>query len=351
MNTQVPLICSSHPGRPVRYICLADECPYEPKSCILCVKNSHPKCPSDLFVTTKRFLEKIKINNNEHTDFLYHKDYVKKLIDQIQKEVKFKLQKTLLNKRKTTVKLIDIDFTELEEKDLEYIRKNFTVMLNEETGRIEFKSLAHCGAKGIKSSLVFHQLCKKQLVKRFLKGLERVRFNFKCLTPKDFEFCEKNIILKPDSGGVKASRKNPSIKSYSCLVYRQPLEDHVFKIKITGIHSDSFLDIGVTTETRLNSMRSNSAVGFGNSFGSNGNISYCGTSTTRMKNLAAPLPKHAVGKEIFLKFEKEIKKVYIYNESKSLNLTNSSLLANENYYFFIALHYPESSCDIEMDNC
>ena len=343
--------CEIHEDRTVRYVCLFEECTAEPKSCIICIKNNHTDCPSNLIVKKEFFLKNLKINNTQHNDFLNHKDYIKKLIDQLGQETYSKLLRSIQTKTRTAVNMVDKSIDVNSSSDLEILCNHFQVLYNKEREEVEFKNISHMTKSELEKSLSFYNLQFKRLLNSFLSSLERVSFSLRSLSVKDFDFCTNHIVMTNTKKGVQVNRIAPTVKNYSCFFFSEPLENHVFKIKINTVHTDAFLDIGITTGSRYKAIIKNINSSLSNSFGASGNVSYCGTSTTRMKNLNPVLKKHEPGTVIYLKYDSDMKKVEIYDEGLNLNLVNSGALSSsEDYYFFVSLHYPESSCEVELES-
>ena len=145
-----------------------------------------------------------------------------------------------------------------------------------------------------------------------------------------------------NGGGISIKRtEDNSEMNYFMMVSKNPMQKFLFKVQITGIYStDRFLDMGLVSETRKNSCTT-----LLNTFGSSGNVSFCGYSQSGMTGKTPSSSSNSglsSGMEVFLDYNGTT--LHIYTEDKKADLKKD--LNSGNYYLYFVLYHKEASCII-----
>ena len=344
-------MCKIHLTKQVEFICFDKKCRKNNENCMLCIKNDHVNCKNEFLVPINEIRWRVEVQKNEVDE----KEMTKKMNELMELGL-FEMAKTIEEKRDALIKSIDnkdIISDVLNPAILLAIKKNYKIEFDPETDKLVLTPKLNLDKRMLENCLEAYERALEKEMAVFVKQYMDLTFELKgSISAQDF-ISHKNIKIENSGGAVLFTRHSTdSAFNYFTAIYSKPLTSFSrFKLTVKSIYqNDRFLDFGIITESKMTKTKTN----FINSFGSGG-ISYCGYSYTgglvgkSLTNSSNDGSGFGPGGEITMEYEPG-KSIRFHNDKGSLDMKKTMSHSNENYYLFIVLYHPTSSCTLEQLN-
>ena len=332
---------AKHANRDIKYVCFNNNCSQIPRSCIICLKNDHPKCPENLILSyEKANFKSIQLDNR------YKISEIKQTFEDNMTRASREFAKfynDALERLISDPSLSEANQYKLSLADILQNKDDYQLQYNETKKKIEVTK-ASIPPEEVPEFIKELDSKLKELIDDYFDRCMRIRFLGKIKIIAE-EFTHHSALTLVDEGiGMRLSQPTDGNSYYLCIA-KKPL-DYSIKLRMTvdNIYaSDRYVEVGLMTQSEV-ATYSESLIG---KFVL-GSPSYGGYSKRDMDGV---MPTTSMSSELGLingcsfcfEYDAATKKVKVFDD-RNLDLTGK---AKEEAYLYFCIYFTNQTVLIE----